>query len=851
MNKFRNSDDGGFKLVSGSLKELVDNASISQHRTEEELQCLRSFITSNYREDKDRNEQRVPKTCMWLLEHQNFLRWSQDLAAGLLWVSADPGCGKSVLSRALVDEGLLKPNASTTAVCYFFFKDDDSSRQNGANALCALLHQLFIQKPALLKYAMLDFQNHGEHLRNMFSTLWDILEKSATDSEAGEIICVLDALDECSEVAREKLIQRMSRFYSSQDKRHTKLKFLVTSRPYSDIERAFHREIEDMTLISLRGEDESETISREIDLVIDERIPRICGARRPPLDPEVQNVLVSDLKKFENRTYLWLHLVLDVIRDTLESTKTHLKRLVSRLPRTVEDAYERILEKVNYAEHAQEARSLLHVVVAAVRPLTLGELRIALAINEKLESGEPCQSREDLDLQSEEAFRMKIRGLCGLFLSIVDSKVYLIHLTAKDFLISKNLKNRSATGDTSTPEVWKHSLAPAESNSVILKICLSLFLLRDLDDECTFLEYAGLNWPAHFQDARIEINDPVMQTTLDVCDPGSYQFQAWWKIHASRDIFYEHDDAERWTSLMVATSMGLETVAKLLLEKRSIELDFQSCLIRKTPLHIAAEHGHLEVVNVLMEKDNIKLNLIDDESQTPLHLAVQRGNLEIVKVLIERDGIGLNLRDYMHKTPLHLAAECGFLEIVKVLIEKDGVELNLKDNRGQTPLHLAARESRSEMIKILVEKEGIGLNLKDNYSRTPLNIAVIYGNLNMVKILVEKDDIKLNLKDEYGRTPLHLAVEYGSVDVAKVLLEKNPELNIKSLAGETAFSNAVKLGETGMVRVLLEKQGLEFDFYEDPGRRRDTLYDWAVRKGYIQSRRRTWRSSPGGSRKKP
>lgn len=499
MNKFHNSVDGSFKLVSGSLKELVENAQISRNRTKEEITCLRSFITSSYREDKDRNVPRVPETCMWFLEHETFIRWSQDHSASLLWVSADPGCGKSVLSRALVDEGsLLKPKSPSTSVCYFFFKDDDSSRQNGANALCALLHQLFIQKPALLKYATVDFQNYGEHLRNMFSTLWDILEKSATDSEAGEIICVLDALDECSKAAREELIQRMSRFYSSRDKRQTKLKFLATSRPYYDIERAFHREIEDMTLISLRGEDESETISREIDLVIDEQLPRICGARRPPLEPKVQNVLISCLKNFEHRTYLWLHFVLDVIRNTLESTKTHLERLVNRLPRTVEDAYEKILEKVNDSEHAQEARSLLHVVVAAVRPLTLGELRIALAINEKLESGGPCQSHENLELQSEEAFRVKIRGLCGLFLSVVDSKVYLIHQTAKEFLISEHLNERSASLDKSTSEAWKHSLTPAESNFVILKICLSFLLLRDLDDKSTFLEYAAQNWSAHF-----------------------------------------------------------------------------------------------------------------------------------------------------------------------------------------------------------------------------------------------------------------------------------------------------------------------------------------------------------------
>ena len=510
MNKFRNSDDGSFKLVSASLRELVDNAKVNRSRTREELECLRNFITSNYREDKDRNEQRVPETCMWFLEHEAFLRWSQDPTASLLWVSADPGCGKSVLSRALVDEGLLKSEIQITTVCYFFFKDDDSSRKDSTNALCALLHQLYIQKPALLKYAIVDFQNHGEHLRHKFSTLWDILEQSAADSEAGQIICVLDALDECSKAERENLIRQISRFNSSRDKRHTKLKFFATSRPYSDIERAFHRDIEDMTLISLRGEDESEKISKEIDLVIHHRLPRICSARSPPLGLEVQDTLMSCLRKVKHRTYLWLHLVLDVIQDTLLSTKSHLERLVNRLPRTVEDAYEKILEKVDTAEYAQEARSLLHIVVAAFKPLTLRELRIALAIKENLEYGEPCQSLDDLELESEQAFRMRARNLCGLFLSIVDSKVYLIHQTAKEFLVSADLKDRSASLAKPTSEVWKHSLAPVESNIILLKICVSCLLLRKIDRKHTFIEYAGWYWTRHFHNAKTRIDDSVL-----------------------------------------------------------------------------------------------------------------------------------------------------------------------------------------------------------------------------------------------------------------------------------------------------------------------------------------------------
>jgi len=40
----------------------------------------------------------------------------------MLWVSADPGCGKSVFAKYLVDSILTI--TESRIICYFFFKDD-------------------------------------------------------------------------------------------------------------------------------------------------------------------------------------------------------------------------------------------------------------------------------------------------------------------------------------------------------------------------------------------------------------------------------------------------------------------------------------------------------------------------------------------------------------------------------------------------------------------------------------------------------------------------------------------------------------------------------------------------------
>ena len=67
-----------------------------------------------------------------------------------------------------------------------------------------------------------------------------------------------------------------------------------------------------------------------------------------------------------------------LFKQGLESTKFRFERLIDTLPHSVADAYEKMLRKTD-EEYVQEARCLLHLVVAGVKPLTLSEMDIALA----------------------------------------------------------------------------------------------------------------------------------------------------------------------------------------------------------------------------------------------------------------------------------------------------------------------------------------------------------------------------------------------------------------------------------------------------------------------------------------
>ena len=312
-----------------------------QELSDRQRECLHLFRLTKSTEDatyewyKNRVEERVEGTCMWFLQHANFQEWvKQD--SGPLLVSADPGCGKSVLAKYLVDHVL--PESAT--VCYFFFKDQD---QNTARqALCALLHQLFSQKPALIQHAMRRYEKDGKELVNSTTSLWTILGDTVQDSQAGPVTIVLDALDECAESEFEDLMCNIESQLRGSQLSNSRLRYLLTSRPYAQIVAKFQGLLKSFPRIHVPGEEESEAISQEVNLVISYRVELLAEEKK--LSNKVRDDLATLLTSTEHRTYLWVHLVFDYLKtEVFKKTKKGIKEATKSLPKSVNQAYERIL----------------------------------------------------------------------------------------------------------------------------------------------------------------------------------------------------------------------------------------------------------------------------------------------------------------------------------------------------------------------------------------------------------------------------------------------------------------------------------------------------------------------------
>ena len=472
-------------------------------RKEDDLckNVLQTLYTCPYFERKDRNIQRTPGTCEWFISHPKFRNWQDNDRSSLLWVSADPGCGKPVLVRHLIDSVLLKSDEKSI-ICYFFFKDDFLDQRTAATAISSLLHQLFSGRPDLISQEVQEqFSLYGDKINESFSILWNILLATIRNLP-DEVIFVLDALDECRELDRSSLVQAIAGLDFESTVRG-KAKWLVTSRPYNDIRRDFKALEDRLPIIHLSGEGEREVdkISEEITLVIKHRVKSISEDNS--LTAEETSFLETQLTSIPNRTYLWVHLTMDVINNIPGFSRGAVRQVVNEVPRSVNEAYEKILSRTS---DERNARRILGIIITALEPLSIDDMSVVMAISDQYYS----YINLDEDLERPLRIQMIIREACGLFITIVDGKIYLLHQTAREFLVPP--KESEETNVIVSYLHWQHSFEQQRFERFLAVATMRFLRLGGgIHNHPSFERYAMKSWVEHFERAQFQPGDPLLQ----------------------------------------------------------------------------------------------------------------------------------------------------------------------------------------------------------------------------------------------------------------------------------------------------------------------------------------------------
>jgi len=170
-------------------------------------------------------------------------------------------------------------------------------------------------------------------------------------------------------------------------------------------------------------------------------------------------------------------------------------------------------------------------------------------------------------------------------------------------------------------------------------------------------------------------------------------------------VNYRKNDIHR--RLYKAAKRGrLEKVKKLV--KKGANVNYTNSK-KRTPLYGASYKGNADIVAYLLrlkDKDGkllVDVNMVDEDQETPLHVAADEGYYQVVQLLVKEGKINVNRRDVDGDTALHEAADEGHLAIVKFLVE-NGADPSIKNKKGRTPLDEAQDEKRQDVIKFLEGK---------------------------------------------------------------------------------------------------------------------------------------------------
>ncbi|XP_066253307.1 serine/threonine-protein phosphatase 6 regulatory ankyrin repeat subunit B isoform X8 [Euwallacea similis] len=270
------------------------------------------------------------------------------------------------------------------------------------------------------------------------------------------------------------------------------------------------------------------------------------------------------------------------------------------------------------------------------------------------------------------------------------------------------------------------------------------------------------------------------------------------------------------TCAHIAAAQGSVTVIEELMKfDRQGVISARNKVTDATPLQMAAEGGHAEVVKALVRAGAS----VTDENKggfTAVHLAAQYGHLQVLEVLRSSNNLRVTSKK-LGVTPLHVAAYFGQADTVRELLthvpgtvksdSPNGASLvpALGNESGMTPLHLASFSGKENVVRLLLNSAGVQVDAATHENGyNPMHLACYGGHVTVVGLLLSRSAELLESKDRHGKTGLHIAATHGHYQMVEVLLGQGAEINAPDRNSWTPLHCASRAGYVEVVKLLVE-----------------------------------------------
>ena len=193
------------------------------------------------------------------------------------------------------------------------------------------------------------------------------------------------------------------------------------------------------------------------------------------------------------------------------------------------------------------------------------------------------------------------------------------------------------------------------------------------------------------------------------------------------------------TPLLVACRIKNYEIATLLLAHSPKLLLMQNKESRHSAMHLSVLNGDSKMIHLLIghvrqlferkelvHESNYLLDFFDIKGVTPLFIACQNGHKEIVKILVDllnefSDVFNINRAIGENKeTPLHVAVETCSVDVVRALLNSKDIDVNIRAKPSKNTLEVLGSKKPFHEIYI-----------------TPLAEASVYGCKAIVELLLQ------------------------------------------------------------------------------------------------------------------
>ena len=185
-------------------------------------------------------------------------------------------------------------------------------------------------------------------------------------------------------------------------------------------------------------------------------------------------------------------------------------------------------------------------------------------------------------------------------------------------------------------------------------------------------------------------------------------------------------------------------------------------------LQILDGHSKANVDEIVKTRDNRQLSL--------LHVAAIVGNADVIKVLINQYQAKINILNTSGNTPLHLASSQGRYEAVNILAHNPHANLEAMNQSGSTALRKAIEKRHSQITELLLS-QGANIyvfNQNEKEQPTPLdqNAKSIIEQAIHDKTIKQsnKDSENINNSNHFFDKLLCKAVDKGHYELTQALL---------------------------------------------------------------------------------